>query len=212
MITRRARAARGASIAAFAAFTAALAHAAGGGHAPGPLAVVLALAASTPLAMVLVGVRARLLGTSVAAVATQAALHLCFAIGAGAAAAPGASSVGAVGAQAHARHAGAAGVAVHPIGFDVVAIDHGHAAMPFTHLAAAALTVVAILLADRSAGAIARTVRMLLGRLVAVRTPLARPVGRVLLRADRRVRVLRSAILAAARPVRGPPVLVSVAP
>src|SRR5215207_9438006 len=80
-MTRGARAARGAAIAVFATFVASLAHAVGGGAVPGPVAVLVALAFSAPLAMLLAGARARLLRTSISALVAQATLHLCYALG-----------------------------------------------------------------------------------------------------------------------------------
>src|SRR5215207_6731072 len=120
-MTRGARAARGAAIAVFATFVASLAHAVGGGAVPGPVAVLVALAFSAPLAMVLAGARARLLRTSISALVAPATLHLCYALG-------GASTAGgdAAGAGAHAGHGA-------PVSLDAVlttpAVDHGHALM-----------------------------------------------------------------------------------
>ncbi|WP_395245648.1 hypothetical protein ACGGZK_07495 [Agromyces sp. MMS24-K17] len=215
MRTRRARVARGAAVAAFAAFTAALAHTVGGGHAPGPLAIVLALAFATPLAMLLAGPvagRARLVATSASAVATQAALHLLYAVGLGGAAAGtasgGASAVGSGGAG-HGSHDASASWSL--IADAAPAVDHGHALMPVSHLVAAALTVAALAVADRAFDALARVVRVAVARLVTLRIPLARMPSRVRLRAVRRVRALRAAHDVAAQWYRGPPAAVPAA-
>ena len=70
-MSRGARAARGAAVAVFATFVASLAHTIGGGALPGPVAVLVALAFSTPLAVLLAGARMRLLRTSAAALIAQ---------------------------------------------------------------------------------------------------------------------------------------------
>ena len=81
MTSRGVRAARGAAIAVFATFVASLAHTVGGGTPPGPVALLVALAFSAPLAMLLTGARARLVRTAAAALVAQAALHLTYAMG-----------------------------------------------------------------------------------------------------------------------------------
>ena len=65
----------------FATFVASLAHTLGGGTPPGPLALLVALAFSAPLAMLLADARARPVRTAVSALVAQAALHLCYAMG-----------------------------------------------------------------------------------------------------------------------------------
>ncbi|WP_400996467.1 hypothetical protein [Agromyces sp. GXQ0307] len=144
MTSRGARAARGAAIAAFAVFAASLAHTVGGGTPPGPVALALAFAFSVPVAMLLVGGRMPLLRASVAALVAQAALHLLYSVGA-----VGAGSA-APSVDAHSLHAGGT------IPLDAfVAVDHGHAAMPVAHVAAAALTVAFLVVLGRSAAAVA---------------------------------------------------------
>lgn len=160
---------RGAAIAAFATLVASLAHTVGGGAPPGPLALALSLAFSVPLAMVVTGERMSLLRASAAALAAQAALHLLYALGTGGAGA--APSV-----APHASHAARA-----PIGFAVVAIDHGHAvAMPVAHLVAAALTVAMLGMFGRAtagvalaSGALVRGVRLLASILRGLPAPTA---------------------------------------
>ncbi|BDZ55384.1 hypothetical protein [Agromyces marinus] len=167
MTSRGARTARGAAIAAFAVFAASLAHTVGGGRPPGLLAVVLAMAFATPVAMILVGRRMRLRGTVVSALVAQSALHLFYALGS-----PGASASGTpVG--AHALHSGAA------IRIDgVIALDHGHAGMPVAHVVAAVLTVAFLAVLERAAALVSvvadlagRGIRLLQAVLVGLPVP-----------------------------------------
>lgn len=221
--------ARGAAVAAFAVFTAALAHTVGGGHAPGPLAIILALAFATPPAMLLAGPvagRARFAATSVSAIATQAALHLLYAVGLGSVGSGGVGSggvgsggvgSGTAGSGAsvsaalggHASHDAAASWSLVAGGAPV--IDHGHALMPVAHLVSAALTVVALAVADRAFDAVGQVVRVVVARLVTVRIPLARVAGRVRLGVLRRLRALRGAHDIAAQWYRGPPAMMPAA-
>ncbi|QAY72531.1 hypothetical protein ET445_03420 [Agromyces protaetiae] len=81
---RGARVARGAAVAGVATFVASLAHTLGGGLAPGPLAVALALAFSVPFSILAVGgKRFRLARAGFAAVAAQLALHTLYSLGSG---------------------------------------------------------------------------------------------------------------------------------
>lgn len=174
MTSRGARTARGAAIAAFATLVASLAHTVGGGAPPGPVAILLALAFSLPLAMLLAGpavaARVRLARTSISALVAQAALHFCYALGAASVAIPIATTAH----TGHAEHAGPQGSGIAmPIDAAMAApvVDHGHALMPFAHLVAAALTVVALALADNVFDALHRCVRMLVQRLTSLPTP-----------------------------------------
>ncbi|GGI45657.1 hypothetical protein BCL57_001629 [Agromyces flavus] len=147
MMTRGARAARGAAIAAFATFAASLAHTVGGGTPPGPLALVLALAFSIPLAMALTGGRMALLRASAGALAAQAALHLLYALGTPSAA----SAPSEYPALSHAAH----GAPVVHLDGALVVVSHGHAvAMPLAHLVAAVATVGALVLFQRAVAAV----------------------------------------------------------
>ena len=163
-MSRGARATRGAAVAAFATFVASLAHTLGGGAAPGPVAVLVALALSAPLAMLLAGARARLARTAISALVAQAALHVCYALG-------GAPAIGA-GAGAAGPHAGH-GTVVH---LDAVlagpVVDHGHALMPIAHVLAAATTVVALALGDDVFDALHRSVLMFVRRLTTMAAPI----------------------------------------
>lgn len=194
MNSRGARAARGAAIAAFATFVASVAHILGGGSAPGPVAVLLALAFSTPLAMLLAGARARLIRTSVSALLAQGALHLCYALGG----AP--ASLASV--DPHAGHG--ASVRLEAV-LTAPTVEHGHALMPFAHLLAAAITVVALALGDDVFDAIARSVLLFVRRLTAVPVPVVVVPFRLEATAAvgaRPARVLLGAVLGS----RGPPV------
>lgn len=163
MTSRGERAFRGTAIAVFATFVASLAHTVGGGAAPGPVAVLLALAFSAPLAMLLAGARARLLRTSISALVAQGALHLCYALG-------GTPTIGgpAAGVGAHSGHAA-------PVNLDAVLtaapVEHGHGFMPFAHLLAAAVTVVGLAVGDDVFDAIRRSVLLFVRRLTAVPVP-----------------------------------------
>ena len=178
-------------MAVFATFVASLAHTAGGGAPPGAVALMVALAFSVPLAMALTGARARLARTAVSALLAQAALHLTYAMGG---ATPLASTM-------HAGH--------HPAGVQLPpapvagAVEHGNAWMPVAHLVAAAVTLAALMLADRVRHAVGRAVRVLARRITRVPTPVVAPSLRVPVDAPRPHLV--DALLFAALGSRGPP-------
>ncbi|UOE42779.1 hypothetical protein [Agromyces larvae] len=202
MMTRGARAVRGTAVAGFAAFVAALAHTAGGGAAPGPVAIGLALAFSAPLAMLLAGARARTLATAVSALVTQALLHLVFAIGIGAADAPGpVTSAAHLSHVVHPGHTGSLGA----LGSAQPLVDHGGVAMPFTHLVAAALTVAFLVIADDVFAAFARLARGILARLSRMRIPLADLPAAPRVRAERPLATPVVLRLVDALRYRGPP-------
>jgi hypothetical protein len=211
-MSRGARAGRGAAIAAFATFVASLAHTIGGGDLPGPLAVLLALAFSTPLAVLLTGPRFRVLRTALAAAVAQAALHLLYA--AGGAWSPvssaAATSVGGTvtGQGGHAGHA----ASVVELSSGAPAVDHGHGLfMPLAHVVAAALTVVFIAVADRAIESVAvtfgtavRGIRMLVAMLGEL--PVAVPPGLRAATVDRVIAPNPEALLLSSLRHRGPPV------
>lgn len=186
------RATRGAAIAVFATFVASIAHTVGGGAAPGPVALLLALAFSAPLAMLLTGARARLVRTSISALVAQAALHLTYAMGG---AAPLDSAI----------HAGHHHAGVHLPASPVVAVDHGNAWMPVAHLVAAAITIAALMLADRVVDTLGRALRVLVRRLTLVPSPVVAPTLRVPVDGPRPR--LTGALLHAALGSRGPPAM-----
>ena len=170
-MSRAARAIRGTAVAVFATFVASLAHTLGGGTPPGPVALLVALAFSAPLAMLVTGARARLARTIVAALVAQAALHLCYALGSAAPVAAAGGHAGGVGSAGDVGHAGHAALTLPltvPAG---VALDHGHAWMPLTHLVAAAITVLAIVSAHRAVAAVAGAVLDLVRRLTSLTQP-----------------------------------------
>ncbi|WP_430647350.1 hypothetical protein [Agromyces sp. GXS1127] len=199
MTSRGARAARGAAIAAFAVLAASLAHTVGGGTPPAPVALALAFALSVPVAMLIVGGRMPLLRASIAALVAQAALHLLYSVGAAGPAGVAASV------DAHALHAGGT------IPLDAfVAVDHGHAAMPVAHAAAAVLTVAFLAVLGRSAaavaavgGALTRGVRLLVAVLAGVLAPVVRELHATVTRRDG-PRALGILLLSSLRH-RGPP-------
>lgn len=161
------RAVRGAAIAAFATFVASVAHTVGGGSAPGPVAVLLALAFSAPLAMLLAGARARLIRTSVSALIAQAALHLCYALGG----APAVGATGTAGAGSHAAHGAHGTIANLDTALTAPAVDHGHALMPIAHVLAAVVTVAALAVGDDVFDVIRRSVLMFVRRLTTMPVP-----------------------------------------
>lgn len=177
-------------MAVFATFVASLAHTLGGGSPPGPVALMVALAFSVPLAMALAGSRARLVRTAVSAVVAQAALHLTYALGA----APLES----------ATHAGHHHAAVQLPASPVVAVDHGNAWMPVAHLAAAAVTLAALVLGDRVLDALGQAVRVLVRRLTAIPAPVVAPSLRVA--ADAARPRFAAVLLPSGLGSRGPPV------
>ena len=182
----------------FATFVASLAHTFGGGTAPAPLALLVALAFSAPLAMLLADARARPVRTAVSALIAQAALHLCYAMGS-----TSPTAAAGAGSSAHAGHVhhGSA-LAALPVS---ATVDHGHVWMPVAHLVAAAATVAALVLADRALDAIAAVVVGFVRRLTTIDGPLEVPSLRVPAQAPRARLV--GALLHAALGSRGPPVV-----
>ena len=204
-MSRGARAIRGTAVAVFATFVASLAHTLGGGTPPGPVALLVALAFSAPLAMLVTGARARLARTIAAALVAQAALHLCYALGSAGPTATARWHAGGVGSAGHAVHDGHAAL-TQPLTMPAgVALDHGHAWMPLAHLVAAAITVLALVSADRAVAAVAGAVLALVRRLTSLPRPVdARPRRQP---ADAAVRRLLGALFLASIGSRGPPVV-----
>ena len=204
MTSRGARTARGATIAAFATFVASVAHTVGGGAPPGPVAILLALAFSLPLATLLAGgaggPRARLARTSISALVAQAALHLCYTLGAASVALPTAAT-------GHTGHPHRPGLAMHFDESVAPVVDHGHALMPFAHLVAAALTLGALALVDDMFDVLHRCVRILVRRRTTLpaRAPIVSFREAVRVDAPRLISVwLRSALWS-----RGPPAMIA---
>ena len=179
-------------MAVFATFVASLAHTAGGGAPPGPVALIVALAFSVPLAMAITGARARVARTAASALVAQAALHLTYAMGG---AAPLDSTM-----HADHHHAGA-----HLPAVPVAIVDHGNAWMPVAHVVAAAFTLAALMLVDRFVDALGRVVRVLVRRLTLVPSPVVAPSLRTPVDGPRPRLV--GALLHAALGSRGPPVV-----
>jgi hypothetical protein len=192
--TRGSRAARGTAIAVFATFVASLAHTVGGGAPPGPVAVVVALAFSAPLAMALTGARAKLVRTAASALVAHAALHLCYAMGSAAPVADGSSATNA------GHHQAGAHLSASP----VATVDHVNAWMPVAHLVAAAITLATLLLADRVVDTVGLAIRVLVRRLTVIPAPVAVRSLRVLVDGPRSRLV--AVLLASGLGSRGPPV------
>jgi hypothetical protein len=186
------------AIAALATFVASLAHTVGGGTPPGPVAIALALAFSAPLAMLLVGGRARLLRTSIAALISQAALHLGYAIVGGASVSLPASAHG-----GHLSGAQPGTVMTAPV------IDHGHALMPIAHLAAAAIIVVALAFGDDALRALNLVVGLFVRRLTSLPSPVIVSMPRIA--ADASLPTFLTALRRTSLWSRGPPRVVAAA-
>lgn len=178
-------------MAVLATFVASLAHTLGGGSPPGPVALMVALAFSVPLAMALTGSRARVVRTAVSALVAQAALHLTYALG-------GTTPLEST------THAGHQHAAVQLPASPVVAVDHGNAWMPVAHLAAAAITLAALTLGDRVLDALGQAVRVLVRRLTVIPAPIVAPLLRVA--ADAARPRFAAVLLASGLGSRGPPV------
>ncbi len=192
MSTRSARAARGTAFALLATLTAAAAHTLAGGGAPSPLFCVLIAALSMPAATALAGARPALWRTGVAVILSQALFHLAFA------------TTGDVGAwQSAAVHVhGAVTLGDGPVATALVPSP----VMLLGHLAAAAVTALAVHRGERLVRVIARWLPRLVRRVCvlvrAARPRRPRPVHRVFARPT-------SGRLAFAIARRGPPPLLS---
>jgi hypothetical protein len=154
-------------VAVFATFVASLAHTIGGGAPPGPVALMVALAFSAPLAMALSGARARILRTAVSALVAQGVLHLTYAIGA-----PASPSMRNGHASAH-------------LSVPAASVDHGSAWMPVAHVVAAALTLAALVAGDRVVEAIGPAMRVFVRRLGSMPVPVVAPTFSVPIEAPR---------------------------
>jgi hypothetical protein len=211
---RGARVARGSAIAAFATFTASLAHTLGGGLPPGLLTIALALAFSVPFAIAMVGRRAGITRSAIAAIGSQLALHALYSLGpAGAPASVTMTDASAAaGAHAHATH-------VHieqtytTLATDAAAAHTTHQPlwMLLAHAAAAALTIVFIACADRVLAAIRSAARGVRLAWAILTTPVAPPRPTRTRRPEASVpRLARDLHLLSLRR-RGPPMAVAVA-
>ncbi|GLI27829.1 hypothetical protein ARHIZOSPH14_20710 [Agromyces rhizosphaerae] len=165
--------ARGWFVAASATLVASLSHVVGGGHPPGPLAIVLALTFSGLVCMVLVGAAPSLPRTAAGAVLSQLVLHALFTVTAPA----GTGAVGATG--AHAGHAPVDSAVFDAAlaGLGVSSLD-ASPSMLVSHAVAAVLTIVALRHGDLALAALARSARTVLLpllRLPAAALPVAVP-------------------------------------
>jgi hypothetical protein len=171
MTTRWARFARGWIVAGFSTFVAALSHTLGGGGVPGLLAVVVSLAFA---GLVSVGLSGRTLSTwrlTAAVLVSQLIFHGLFSFGGA-----GGRLVGTVGGDGHAHGAGS-GVVLMPAaaGAGGASLDHALMMMPFAHLAAAVITVLALRFGERAFWGLFSTARVALGALA--RALVVAPIG-----------------------------------
>jgi len=192
--------ARGWFVAASATLVASLSHVVGGGHPPGPLAIVLALTFSGLVCMVLVGAAASLPRTAAGAVLSQLVLHGLFTV-----TAPAGAS-----AQAAGPHAGHAPIdaAVFDAALGGLGLSSLDASpvMLASHAFAAVLTVVALQRGDLAFAALARAARTVLRPLLRFPATLPIDAPRVSIRTwHRPVARPRLVVLSVLRH-RGPPV------
>lgn len=201
MHSRSHRLARGTAAAGIATLVAALSHTIGGGTFPAAPLLALAFVASIGWCTAVVGRRFSWPRVSAAVVASQALFHGTFALmGSG-----GARVVAASG-----GHAGHGGTTLTVLPGDVGHLHDGPA-MLIAHAVAAAVTIVAMRLADRSSratAALSRMVRSLLPVLVAAPVSLGARATRVRPEGSG-FRPARTADLLGGLRHRGPPVLIA---
>lgn len=200
---------RGWLTAGFSVVVAAFSHVAGGGADPGLLGVVLALAFSVPLCVALARGRVSTARLVPAVALSQLAFHLLFALGG--------SSSGTAAPSATGGHHGPLVVTAAVDGLSRASVAGGaHDGMAMSgstmwlaHALAAVLTIAGI---RHGAGCVDRLVRLAGRRLVVVRRLLAGtasvPEARVAPAVDVAPRRPHALVFLAARPRRGPPVLV----
>ncbi|MDD7929185.1 hypothetical protein [Microbacterium thalli] len=183
---RRLRAGRGAGSAAIATVLAATAHTLSGGLAPLWLIAAAALLA-TPVSVWLVGRTPSSGRTALVVLASQGLFHTFFSI-------------------AGSANPGAASAHLHPGSqLALAAGSHAHAASPSmtaTHVAAAALTILALVVGERAIGAIARGIR----RVERLLSPVAPVPALLRLTPDRRRRFVVARPVRSFLSLRGPPV------
>lgn len=159
MTTRWARFARGWIVAAVSTFVAALSHTAGGGAAPGLLAVVVSLAFAGIVSVALSGRTLSTWRLTVAVLASQLIFHGLFSLGSAGGRLAATDAV-----TGHASHVGSA-VLLMPAGAGAgagaMAADHG-LLMTLAHLCAAIVTVLALRFGERAFWGLFSTVRVAL--------------------------------------------------
>ncbi|WP_104162735.1 hypothetical protein [Cryobacterium sp. N22] len=161
MTTRWARFARGWIVAAVSTFVAALSHTVGGGAVPGLLAVVVSLAFAGIVSIALSGRTLSTWRLSAAVLVSQLIFHGLFSFGSA-----GGALVTTDAATAHANHAGGISVSAMPAG-TMSGTDHG-LMMPFAHVLAAVVTVVALRFGERAFWGLFSTATVALKALVRV--------------------------------------------
>lgn len=167
MSERQQRALRGVTAAALAVFVAAWFHVAVGGAAPTPLALIASFILASPACVLLAGRRSRLWRSISSVVLSQFAFHTLFGLG----------QPSAVRFSGDTEMVGMPGMTLHVAGGSGAAAGFTTAAMWGAHLAAAALTIVAIRFGERAlhsmlelaARFLVRALRLVTGR------PLPRP-------------------------------------
>lgn len=198
-MNRATQLARGAATASVALFLAAFSHGIAGGEAPGSVGLALAAIIALAASVAFIGRRATPVRTTLAVVAGQGAFHVLFGVGSGPASGQFVPSGGGHhGTMAFVETAGAASIPGHAA--------HG-AAMLIGHALAAVVTIVYLLVFERTAWAALATATR---RFVLVLTGRAgEPVAVVVAPEPRRASLappaLRSRLRFAALRYRGPP-------
>ncbi|MFF1876681.1 hypothetical protein [Leifsonia sp. NPDC058230] len=186
MGSRWARVTRGLLASAVAIFVAALFHVAGGGAAPGPIALALSFAFATLASLLLTARRLSAWRLTVSVVLSQLLFHLLFGIGGGTAAfsvSGGAAGMAHLHAGSHLVMSAAGGASVHA---DMGALPTTPA-MWLSHAMAVLITVIALRFGERAFWGLFETARMGVARIVshlastapAVLAPAASPAAAV---------------------------------
>lgn len=204
MHSRTHRLARGATAAAIATLVAALSHTAGGGTFPSAPLLALAFVTSVGWCTAVVGRRFSWLRVSAAVVASQALFHGTFALLGAAGDRVVAETAG------HSAHAGSTTLTVLPGGSGHV---HEGVGMLAAHAVAAAVTIVALRIAERSSlatAALTHVVRSLLPALTALPVAIGSRLARVR-PSGTGFRPAPVAVILTGLRRRGPPVLTTAA-
>lgn len=214
MSTRWARFARGWVVALLSTLVAALSHTIGGGAAPAALAVVVSLAFAGMICVGLSGHTVSVLRLTLSVVLSQIIFHTLFSFG-GAGGALTTDAAAAAGLHGHA--AAPIVTAVLPAATVLVGADGaahaGHAAWPMwiAHLAAAAVTIIALRYGERAYRGLRATARLGIRAVVPLRAPLSVPIAEpALLRCPIEISAAPPRrdldVFLVTRPHRGPPV------
>ena len=203
MTTRWARFARGWVVAVFATLLAALSHTLGGGAAPSGLAVVVSLAFAGMICVGLAGRTVSTLRLALSVLLSQLIFHTLFSFGgAGGALTTDASAT----AGLHGHAAAPSVAAVLPAAEPAAHLGHAGWAMWLAHLAAAAVTIVALRHGERAFWGLLANARLGIRSVISIHVPVAVPA--MLRSAPMTAGVLAPrdlGVLLVARPHRGPP-------